>query len=57
MTVVSARNRLVRSTFASTAFAVSVSFGPTTAAFPAPLVIFIRVVGCANPFRAPIARR
>src|SRR6478735_2102554 len=54
-TVVSARTRLVRNTFASAALASSASFSPFTAVLPHRVVSFINVVGCgtapSNPIR------
>jgi len=47
-TVVSARSRLVRNSFASAAFASSASFSPSTAAGPQRVVSFINVVGCGT---------
>jgi hypothetical protein len=46
--VVSARSRLVRSSFASAALASSASLHPSTAAVPQRVVSFIRVVGCGT---------
>ena len=47
-TVVSARTRLVRNTFASTALTSNASFNPSTAALPHRVVSFISVVGCGT---------
>ena len=47
-TVVSARNRLVRRTFASTALASNASFSPSMATVPQRVVSFINVVGCGT---------
>ncbi len=47
-TVVSARNRFVFNTFASTAFARSASLRSLIAASPQRVVIFINVVGCGT---------
>ena len=47
-TVVSARTRLVRNTFASAAFASNASFNPFTAVLPHRVVSFINVVGCGT---------
>ena len=46
--MVSARTRLVRNTFASTALASKASFSPSTAALPHRVVSFINVVGCGT---------
>jgi len=46
--VVSARNRVVRSSFASAAFANRASLQPSTAAVPQRVVSFINVVGCGT---------
>jgi hypothetical protein len=46
--VVSARNRLVRSSFASAALANRASVHPSTAAVPQRVVNFISVVGCGT---------
>jgi len=43
---VSARNQLMRSTFAWTALASNASFNPSIAAVPQSVVNFINVVGC-----------
>jgi len=48
ITVVSARTRLVRNNFASTALASSASFSPSTAVLPHRVVSFINVVGCGT---------
>jgi hypothetical protein len=47
-TVVSARSRPVRSSFASAARASSASFRPSTAALPHRVVSFISVAGCGT---------
>jgi hypothetical protein len=47
-TVVSARNRCVRSSLASAALANSASFDPSTAAEPHRVVSFINVVECGT---------
>ena len=46
--MVSARSRLVRSSFASAALASNASFNPSTAAAPQRVVSFISVVGCGT---------
>ena len=46
--MVSARSRVVRSSFASAALASSASFSPPTAAVPQRVVSFINVVGCGT---------
>jgi hypothetical protein len=46
--VVSARTRLVRNTFASTAVANNASLSPATAALPHRVLSFINVVGCGT---------
>ena len=46
--MVSARSRVVRSSFASAAFASSASLQPSTAAVPQRVVSFISVVGCGT---------
>ncbi len=46
--MVSARSRLVRSTFAWTALASNASFNPSIAAVPQRVVSFIKVVGCGT---------
>ena len=48
MTVVSARTRAVRSSFACAALAHSASFSPATASSPHRLVSFMSVVGCGT---------
>ena len=53
-TVVSTRIRVHRSTFASTAFANSASFSPSTAADPQRVVNFINVVECGTGWSIPI---
>ena len=53
-TVVSTLILVVRSTFASTAFASSASFNPSTAADPHRVVSFISVVGCGTGWSIPI---
>ena len=47
-TVVSARTRFVRTTFASTALASSTRFNPSTAVDPHLVVSLISVVGCGT---------
>ena len=46
--MVSARTRLVRTTFASTALASRARFSPSTALDPHRVVSFINVVGCGT---------
>ena len=46
--MVSARIRLVRSSFAAAALANNASFSPGTAVAPHRVVSFIRVVGCGT---------
>jgi hypothetical protein len=46
--VVSARSRVVRSSFACTALASSASLQPSTAALPQRVVSFINMVGCGT---------
>jgi hypothetical protein len=48
MTVVSARTRTVRSSFAALALTHSASFSPATASSPQRPVSFISVVGCGT---------
>ncbi|SID67466.1 Uncharacterised protein [Mycobacteroides abscessus subsp. abscessus] len=53
-TVVSARTRLVRNSFASAALANSVSLSPPTALAPQRLVSFINVVACGTDISSGI---
>ena len=46
--MVSARNRVVRSSFTSAALASNASLHPSTAAVPQRVVSFISVVGCGT---------
>ena len=52
--MVSTRTRVQRNSFASAAFASSVSFNPSTAADPHRVVSFINVVGCGTFSSSPI---